>query len=67
MEWIEFGQHIWDLQQLGLHKPGTLIDTEDGVYLIGDINTNGGFCDCCLMDSLIHRYKVIYDPSADDK
>ena len=46
----------------GLNKPGTLIDTAMGKYLIGHINVLGGSCDDCMefsVDTIIIRYKII--------
>lgn len=48
----------------GLNKPGTLIDTDDGIYLIGHINQLCGVCDCCTKfpeETIIKRYKIIWD------
>jgi len=52
-----------------LNKSGTLIDMEAcpgessaGIFLIGDINENGGVCDDCLRfnaATIVKRYKII--------
>jgi hypothetical protein len=69
MEWIEFGKSFGEFQQLGLAKPGVLLDTPTfGLQLIGHMNEGGGFCDCCQSPrDLVSRYKTIYEFSADNK
>ncbi len=69
MEWIEFGESFFELQKLGLARPGVLLDTPDfGLQLIGHMNADGGFCNCCQSPrQLVSRYTVIYEFSADNK
>ena len=42
MTWREF-------KNQSLNKPGIVVWFEEGLdgWLIGDINSNGGVCDCC--------------------
>lgn len=47
----------------GLNRPGVLIDTEDGVYLIGHINDQRGVCDDCTAFErgiIVKRYKIVW-------
>jgi hypothetical protein len=47
-----------------LNKPGTLIETDDGVFLIGDINPLRGVCDDCIgfkPEVIVKKYKIIYE------
>lgn len=48
-----------------LNEPGTIIETESGSeYLIGDINTTGGICDCCTginKNTIIVNYRKILE------
>lgn len=47
----------------GLNKPGTLIEVNGAVFLIGHINENRGACDCCPEfdnDAIVSRYKIIW-------
>jgi hypothetical protein len=64
-EWIEYGKSWKDFQDEGLNQPGAVIELEDGtVYLIGDINMNGGLCDCCRgikHNHLVVRYRATYE------
>jgi len=70
-EWIELGLPYWcydeqgeSFESLGLNKPGTLIDVEDKIYLIGHINLSCGVCDDCTefeYDAIVKRYKVIWE------
>lgn len=47
-----------------LNKPGTLIETEYGQFLIGHINPNIGICDDCQMfssETVVLKYKILID------
>lgn len=68
---VRFGQPMidygkgWDaFQSEGLARPGTLIETDDGTYLIGHINEVAGICDDCTelgrySKTIITRYAVV--------
>lgn len=63
-EWIEINLSFEEFQESGLSIPGTLVATENGTFLIGDTNPNGGACECCpelSRDIMIERYKIIWD------
>ncbi len=53
---------------LGLARPGTLIELEDGtIELLGSTNCSAGVCNDCLgfeTDSIIKRYAVVFDYDA---
>lgn len=52
----------------GLNKPGTLIETDRGTFLIGHINPNRGVCDDCTEfaeDTIVKRYKIIWKEKED--
>lgn len=67
-EWIEINLPYWDVdkdsfKERGLAQPGTLIDTEKGVFLIGHINPNRGICDDCTEfdnETIVKRYKIVW-------
>jgi hypothetical protein len=73
-EWIELGLPFDSREQpsfngLRLNNPGTIIKTDSGVFLIGDINTRGGACECCNIlsdDEIVIRYKKIWDPEEEE-
>jgi hypothetical protein len=47
----------------GLKKPGTLIETARGVFLIGHINEGAGVCNDCVEfepEEIVLRYKVVW-------
>lgn len=52
----------------GLNKPGTLIETAKGIFLIGHINPKRGICDDCVEfgefgeSVIVVRYRVIWEP-----
>lgn len=53
----------------GLDKPGTQIEVEGKLYLIGDINTNRGTCDDCSAfdpEAIVTRYRVLVDLADDN-
>lgn len=51
----------------GLNRPGVLIQTnepEGGLYLLGDINCDGGSCNCCDLvrgETIVVKYRVIWE------
>lgn len=48
---------------LDLNKPGTIVETDEGQYLIGHINETRGVCDDCVQfehDTIIKRYKIVW-------
>jgi len=48
---------------LKMNKPGVLVETEKGIFLIGHMNPHSGLCDCCSMfkgETIIKRYKVVW-------
>jgi hypothetical protein len=67
-EWIELNLQYWSrdlhsFESKGLNKPGTLIDTHLGIFLIGHINPLKGVCDdCCEFgnQTIVKRYKIIW-------
>lgn len=67
-DWINCNLPYWSREGEsfagnGLNEPGTLIETEVGVFLIGHINPNRGVCDDCVEfgnDMIIKRYKVVW-------
>ncbi len=68
MGWIKYGFpfYEWDKKSFytdGLNKAGTLIETEEGEFLIGHINREAGICDDCLEfpnGTIIKRYKIVW-------
>jgi hypothetical protein len=69
-EWIEINLPFLaypsenSFDGLGLNKPGTLVETNKGIFLIGDINQNRGVCDDCeafSIKEIVKRYKIIWD------
>ena len=67
-DWIEINlPYSSDLddesfEDKGLNKPGTLIETDKGIFLIGHINPLMGVCNCCTAfdsNTIVKRYKVI--------
>ena len=68
-DWIDINLPWWTMKgdsfcERELHNPGTLVQTEDGIFLIGDINQLAGVCDDCKAfgnDTIILRYKVIWN------
>ena len=68
--WIKYGYPFYDsvdksLFKDGLHQPGTLIKTKEGIFLIGDINMDGGTCNCCHAvhgTDIVDEYKVVWTP-----
>lgn len=78
-EWVEFngpfsrgeyeleeGETIGFRQQMGDDAVGLLIELEDRAqYLIGEVNTNGGVCECCSAISrteIVKRYMRVWQP-----
>lgn len=68
-QWIEINIpfYVFDSENCfcnkGLNKPGTLIEVNNNIYLIGHINENRGLCDCCPEfenDAIVSRYKIIW-------
>lgn len=72
MEWIPINLPFYlyndndndSFTSRGLAKPGVQIRTADGnEYLIGDINTQGGVCDCCTevkSYTVVVAYRVVW-------
>lgn len=62
--WVSYKRSFKRFMGDGLNLPGTRIITEDGkMYIIGNINTNGGVCDCCIefsKDTIIEKYMPEY-------
>lgn len=74
MDWVEINllysddDNIDDIEDTfekrELNKPGTLIDTDKGIFLIGHINPLRGVCDDCTKfdpETIVRRYKVIWN------
>ena len=64
-EWIECGLPWNDFyyENVG-NLVGLLIDTKDGIFLIGDINPSRGMCGCCTQfefRTIVHRYKRVWE------
>lgn len=69
-DWIELNLPYWrpydegeSFEENGLNKPGTLIETEHGTFLIGHINPLRGVCDDCTEfgnETFVKRYKIIW-------
>lgn len=67
-EWIESGLpwRNWNGDSFcgrGLNNPGTIVEVDGKMHLIGTINELGGVCDDCVGfdgDSIVTRYKVAY-------
>lgn len=48
-----------------LNKPGTQVEVNGKLYLIGDINGMRGVCDDCTEfpdDAIVTRYRVVWTP-----
>lgn len=50
-------------------RPGVLVLVDypdgrrNGQYLVGDVNENGGLCDCCsLGDCVVVARKIVWEP-----
>jgi hypothetical protein len=69
--WVKYGKPFNDFVGEKLNKPGTLVETNTGQFLIGHINTIRGVCDDCeAFDhyATVIRYKTVWRSSkAEDK
>ena len=67
-DWIDLNLPYWSwegksFEGLNLNKPGTIIDTKQGIFLIGHINPLRTICDDDKEfddHTIIERYKVIW-------
>lgn len=69
-DWIELNLPYWRPDDEGesfegkeLNKPGTLIETDCGIFLIGHINPVRGECDDCPAfdnETVVKRYRIIW-------
>jgi hypothetical protein len=69
-DWFELNLPYWcrkndgqSFEGLDLNKPGTLIETDSGIFLIGHINPLKGVCDDCVefsTETIVKRYKIIW-------
>lgn len=62
-EWIDYNDKWYKFKHTKFNKAGVLIEIDDGLtLLIGDINRDGGECNCCTnveYENVI-RFKVVY-------
>lgn len=67
-QWIEYNKPWYSPKGIecfwrsGFNKPGIIVETDDGNFLIGDINPNAGTCDCCAeftSNQIIKRYLIL--------
>ena len=72
-QWIEYGKSLREFRLEGLYKVGTqyrLIKdiyfkkervTQEYTNLIGDVNSNGGGCNCCADrdEEIVLKYRVL--------
>ena len=63
-DWIDWGGSYAALSDAGLAVPGVMIKTGEGKeLLIGNVNDQGGFCDCCNLDYVpIVAYRRVWEP-----
>lgn len=65
LPWLTYGGTLTVLPSFcgqRLNVPGTQIEVEGEVYLIGDINPNRGVCDDCTefrSSAIVTRYRVL--------
>ena len=62
MNWKPFGDRWHEFDEAGLARPGTFVKFkhDNEIYLVGNINTTSGLCDCC---DFRHRIIEAYDDS----
>ena len=57
---------VGDLWQTDIMQPGRLIKLVDGLtYLVGEVNTLFGACDCCKAasrDDTVVAYRQVWEP-----
>ena len=73
-EWIECGlpfdtygkgPDFEDIAEASGGLVGMLVETDEGQFLIGHINSNRGVCDCCTefqSNAMIRRYRRVWSP-----
>lgn len=70
-EVIAYGKTFKEFVEEGLNLPGVVIlvaarenfHAEDSEYLIGEINGNGGACNCCALiykDDTVISYRTVW-------
>ena len=58
--------HKDSFTERGLAQAGVLIDTKEGIFLLGHINQLGGVCDDCKVfepETIVRKYKVVWQKS----
>lgn len=54
MKWITINKPWHEFYDTDLCQPGVLVREADGNHvLIGDVNSDGGKCDCCFQGSYV--------------
>lgn len=62
MDWIDYGKSWRKFCGANLNVPGTRVVIDGETLVIGDINEQGGCCDCCcsysgnMKDEVVERY-----------
>jgi hypothetical protein len=62
-DWIEVNIPYSEFSKTEFNKPGTLIETDSKILMIGHINENSGVCDCCSTNTdkhFVKRYKIVW-------
>lgn len=59
--WIDYRKPMWKFIAEGLAKPGTTVNLESsGAMLIGHMNPEGGYCNCCNNDhEIVLQYSIL--------
>ncbi len=63
-EWVEYGKTYREMEDENLANAGVMIEVGKHKYLIGNINRNGGVCDCCegvKREDVVIRYWVVIE------
>ncbi len=61
-DWIEYGGTWEAFENEKLATPGTLVEIYGDTSLIGELNEQGGVCNCCPMYSktdIVTKYKKL--------
>lgn len=66
MEWIQYGRTWKDFEEEFQDLRGIQVEVNDCLYLIGDINQQGGECDDCMpfrrRKDIVTRYRRLLNP-----
>lgn len=67
-DWVVYGKTWEEFRLDKLNKPWLIVEVNGrerkGELLIGDVNEQGGQCDCCLLihnEDIVVRYRQVID------